>query len=83
MCNDAKICQCLLVIRVRFVFGKRWRGVPLRGRLEVSSGVATAMLRAFLNLVFLAVLQHDVGLLACLPAHLPVHLTARIVSLAM
>ena len=51
VCNDVKICQCLLV-RVCFVFGRRWGGMPLRDRLEVSSGVATSMLRAFLKFCF-------------------------------
>ena len=37
VCNDVKISHCRLV-RVRFVFGKRWGGVPLRCALTTSIG---------------------------------------------
>ena len=37
VCNDVKISQCRLV-RARFVFGKRWGGVPLRCALKTSIG---------------------------------------------
>ena len=79
MCKDVKISQCRLV-RVRFVFEKRWGGVPLRCALKTSIEglIWSCNLHAksiFEIFVLVAVLEH-----AGLPAHLTAHIPARVVS---
>ena len=49
--DDVKISQCRLV-RVRFVFGKRWGGVPLRGvplRRRLETGALNGALTGALS----------------------------------